>query len=130
MSLNKLILIGNLGKDPEFKTTDAGMALCKFSIATTSVSKGNKKTQWHNIVTFNKTAEICSKYLSKGSQVCIEGSIEYNEYNKDGQKSYFTNIIGNNVTLLGKPKGEKVYDSSSPSPVETETLFTADDIPF
>ncbi len=106
-SVNKVILIGNLGKDPETKYTPAGVQITKFSVATTDkVKKGDTyedKTEWHNIVTFNKTAEIANEYLKKGSSVYIEGKISTNTWeDQAGEKKFWTEIICNNLTMLGK----------------------------
>ena len=108
-SLNKVLLIGNLGKDPETRYTPDGLAVVKFSIATSEYSKtqsGEKseKTTWHNIVAFGKTGENVVNYLRKGKQVFVEGRISVSSYeDKDtGEKKYRTEIIANNITLLGK----------------------------
>lgn len=106
-SLNKVILIGNLGKDPELKMTPAGQALARFSIATTETWKdqqGQKqsKTEWHNCVVWGKAAEIADKFLRKGKQVMVEGRIQYREYQaQDGSKRYATDIRVDNFVMLG-----------------------------
>ncbi|MEK7679957.1 MAG: single-stranded DNA-binding protein [Deltaproteobacteria bacterium] len=105
--VNKVILIGNLGKDPEIRYTPQGAAVCNFSIATARAWKdkdGNKKeeTDWHNIVAFGKLAEICGEYLSKGRQVYIDGRIQTRSWDdKDGNKRYTTEIIANEMQMLG-----------------------------
>src|SRR3989338_8404978 len=105
--VNKVILIGNLGKDPEIRYTPQGAAVCNFSIATSRAWKdkdGNKKeeTDWHNIVAFGKLAEICGEYLSKGRQIYIEGRIQTRAWDdKDGNKRYTTEIVANTVQFLG-----------------------------
>ncbi len=105
--LNKVMLIGNLGKDPEIRYSQQGTAVVKFPIATseqwTDRNTGEKqeKTEWHNIVAFGKPAETLEKYLSKGSQIYIEGRIQTNKYDKDGQTRYFTDIVANNFQFLG-----------------------------
>src|SRR5271165_5450163 len=110
-SVNKVILIGNLGKDPEVKYTPGGMAVARFSIATNERVKdkdGNwgDRTEWHNIVLFDRKAEVAGEYLKKGRTVYIEGSIRTNSWDdkETGQKKYRTEIIGNNMVLLGGPR--------------------------
>lgn len=104
--LNKVMLIGNLGRDPEIRYTPDGLAIAKFSIATTERRKGKDgnyedQTEWHRIVAFGKLGEICGEYLSKGSQIYIEGRISYGSYEKDGQTIYTTDIIANEMLMLG-----------------------------
>jgi single-strand DNA-binding protein len=107
--LNKVILIGNLGRDPEVRYTPAGMAIAKFSLATTERRKKGEQwedvTEWHRITAFGKLGEICGEYLSKGKQVYIEGRIQYGSYEKDGQTVYTTDIIANQMVMLGSPGG-------------------------
>jgi single-strand DNA-binding protein len=105
--INKAILVGNLGNDPETKYTQGGMAVTKISLATTSVRKdrdGNtqEKTEWHRVTFFGKLGEIAAEYLRKGSQVYVEGSIRYSEHTgDDGQKRYYTDIIADEMQMLG-----------------------------
>ncbi len=107
-SLNKVILIGNLGRDPELKMTPSGQALARFSVATTETWKnpqGEKqsKTEWHNIVVWGKQAEIAEKYLRKGKQVMIEGRIQYREYtDQAGVKKTACDIRCDNFVMLGR----------------------------
>ncbi len=104
---NKVQLIGNLGKNPEIITLDSGKKLAKFSIATNESykdSSGEKvtDTQWHNIVAWNKTAEIIEKYLQKGNEVAIEGKLTSRSYEtKEGDKRYVTEIVCNELLMLG-----------------------------
>ena len=105
--INKAILVGNLGNDPEIKYTQGGMAITKISLATTSVRKdrdGNNQenTQWHRVTFFGKLGEIAGEYLRKGSQVYIEGEIRYDKYTgQDGVEKYFTEIVANEMQMLG-----------------------------
>jgi single-strand DNA-binding protein len=104
--VNKVILVGNLGNDPEVKYTQGGMAITTLSLATTSVRKdrdGNQqeKTEWHRVKLFGKLGEIAGEYLKKGRQVYIEGRIEYGSYEKDGVKHYTTDIIADEMQMLG-----------------------------
>ncbi len=107
MSVNKVILVGNLGKDPELRYTPSGAAVATFSIATTERYKdrdGNRqeKTEWHNIVAWRQLAEICGKYLHKGKQVYIEGKIQTRSYDdRDGNKRYITEIVADQMQMLG-----------------------------
>ncbi|TZF87741.1 single-stranded DNA-binding protein, partial [Cognatilysobacter lacus] len=104
--VNKVILVGNLGNDPEVKYTQGGMAITTISIATTSVRKdkeGNQleKTEWHRVKLFGKLGEIAGEYLKKGRQVYIEGRIEYSTSGEGDSKRYFTDIIADEMQMLG-----------------------------
>ena len=105
--INKVILVGNLGNDPEMKYTQGGMAVCTLSLATTSVRKdkdGNQieKTEWHRVKLFGKLGEIAGEYLRKGRQVYIEGSIRYDKFTgQDGVEKYFTDIVADEMQMLG-----------------------------
>ena len=151
--INKVILVGNLGNDPEIKYTQGGMAIATLSIATSSSRKdkeGNfqEKTEWHRVKLFGKTAEVAGEYLKKGRQVYIEGRLEYSTSEKDGVTRYFTDIIGDEMQMLGgggEGRGEQRSDSapraarpqqsaprrdapaSRPAPMDD---FADDDIPF
>jgi single-strand DNA-binding protein len=106
-SVNKVILVGNLGKDPEVRFTPSGRAVAKFSIATTESwmdqeSGRQERTEWHNIVVWGKQAESCGQYLAKGRQVFVEGAIRSRSYDdKEGNKRYITEIIAQRVQFLG-----------------------------
>src|SRR3954452_23233710 len=109
-SLNKVILIGNLGRDPETRYLPNGDAVTNISIATTDTWKdkaGEKqeKTEWHRVTLYRRLAEIAGEYLKKGSQVFIEGRIEYREYEKNGQKRYSTDIVASEMKMLGSRQG-------------------------
>jgi single-strand DNA-binding protein len=105
--VNKVIIVGNLGKDPEVRFTPNGKALAKFPVATSEKwtdQDGNRqeRTEWHNVVVWGKQAESCGQYLSKGRQVFIEGSIRSRQYDdKDGNKRYITEIVARDVRFLG-----------------------------
>jgi single-strand DNA-binding protein len=105
--INKVILVGNLGNDPETRYTQGGMAVTKISLATSSVRKdkdGNQqeRTDWHRVTMFGKLGEIAAEYLKKGSQVYIEGSIRYDKYTgTDGVEKYSTDIIADEMQMLG-----------------------------
>lgn len=104
---NRVQLIGNLGNNPEMITLDSGKKIAKFSIATNESyknSQGEKvtDTQWHNVVAWNKTAEIIERYLEKGTEVAVEGKLTSRSYEtKEGEKKYITEVICNEVLLLG-----------------------------
>jgi single-strand DNA-binding protein len=99
--VNKVILIGRLGKDPELRSTQSGKQVCKFSLATDSGFGDQRKTEWHNVVTFGRQAENCAKYLHKGSVAYIEGNIQYCKSEIDkGKTRYWTVIIANTVQFL------------------------------
>jgi single-strand DNA-binding protein len=134
--VNKVILVGNLGADPEMRYTAGGTAVCKFSLATSRKFTGKdgqkqEKTEWHRIVAWAKLAEICGQYLSKGKQVVIEGRIEYGSYEKDGVKHYTTDIVAENMTMLGSPPGQGNRGQEPESPFgPPEGGMPEDDIPF
>lgn len=106
-SVNKAILVGNLGRDAELKFSGNGFAFARFSIATTERRKDSKtgewveKTEWHRIVLLGKQAESLQDYLKKGKQIYVEGRIETRSYDKDGQKHYSTEIVADRIQLLG-----------------------------
>jgi single-strand DNA-binding protein len=110
MSVNKVILIGRLGKDPESSRTKSDSLVVKFTLATDRRGQQNAEANgpdWHNVVCFGKTAELCERYLTKGRQVYIEGRIEYSKYEKDGVTRYFTSIIANEVSFLSSGDGDR-----------------------
>ncbi len=106
-TINKVLLIGRLGRDPEDRVTQSGVRVSKFSLATDGHRSGNGEriTEWHRVVVFGKLAELCNQYLQKGRLVCIEGSIQTRAWDKStGEKRYFTEIIGSRVTFLDSKK--------------------------
>ena len=110
--VNKVILIGNLGRDPELRYTQQGTAVANFTLATNETwtsreGKREERTEWHRIVAWGKTAELCSQYLAKGRNVYIEGRIQTREWeNKEGQKQKTTEIVAQTVQFLGGRGGE------------------------
>ena len=110
--INKVILVGNLGRDPEIQRFDNGVKKASFSLATTEQYKGKdgekaSHTEWHNIILWRGLAEVAENYLKKGNTVYIEGRIRKREYeDKDGQKRYITDILGDSMNMLGGPKRE------------------------
>jgi single-strand DNA-binding protein len=117
-SVNQVILIGRVGKDPELRHTTGGTATCSFSLATTDryTSQGEQKerTEWHTIVVWSKLAENVQKYVRKGSLVYIEGRLSYRSWEKDGQKRTATDVVANNVQFLDK-RGDDGGQSGAPN---------------
>ena len=149
--VNKVILLGNVGKDPEIRATASGSIVASFSLATADRAKdaqGNwvDKAEWHNLVAFQKTAEIVRDYVKKGSLLYIEGKITTRSWDdKDGQKKYKTEILVNEMTFVGSKQGSSdssgggysksntaSYNQSAPvsAPDYGDTGITDDDIPF
>lgn len=143
-SVNKVILVGHLGKDPEMRATSGGMQVASFSLATSERLKDKTdKTEWHNIVMFDKVAEIAGQYLKKGSLVYLEGKLQTEKWtDKEGHERYTTKIIANQMTMLGgKAEGEKPTanaprQSYTPPPQRRDVPPPAakadfdDDVPF
>lgn len=152
MSVNKVILIGRLGQDPELKYTPSGTAVANFSLATSESwndKSGQKqdRTEWHRIVVWGKLAELCNQYLAKGRQAFVEGALQTRSWEgKDGNKRYTTEINARSVQFLGGnataggPRTEKDPQSQAQPEsagmmnqeynINTDANFTADDIPF
>lgn len=112
--VNKVMLIGNLGKDPDCSYTQAGMAVVKFSIATSeewkdkATGEKKEKTEWHRLVAFGKLAEICGEYLKKGAQVYVEGKLQTRTWDQDGVTRYMTEILIDEMQMLGsKPQTQQ-----------------------
>jgi len=140
--INKVILIGNLGRDPELRYTQNGQPVANFSLATsenwTDKSSGEKveKTEWHRVVVWGRTAEHCSQYLAKGRTVYIEGRLQTRDWeDKEGQKRSTTEINAQTVQFLGGPRGQATSDSdpapdtrSAPGPSGPPSA--GDDVPF
>ena len=147
-SLNKVMLIGRLGKDPELKYTAGGTPFCRFSIATDDVwndknsGERQEKTEWHNIVAWDRLAEICNQYLTKGRLVYIEGSLQTREWDdQEGNKRRTTEIRARDMVMLGGNAGEgaggggqrraaAVESGTSPAASSHTSTITDDDIPF
>src|SRR2546428_8728603 len=140
MSVNKALLIGNLGKDPEVRFTASGRAVARFPVATSEVwtdaeGQRQERTEWHNVVVWGKQAETCGQYLAKGRQVYVEGSIRTRQYDdKEGNRRYITEIIAQRVQFLGgggrgaeAPRG--VAAAEEP-PGGAPAAAEDDDIPF
>jgi single-strand DNA-binding protein len=148
-SVNKVILVGRLGKDPELKYTASGTPFCRFSMATDDVwnDKGSgerqERTEWHNIVAWDRLAEICNQYLTKGKLVYIEGSLQTREWDdQEGNKRKTTEIRARDMVMLSGGAGEgsgggqrraasaEGMGSGSPASASSTSTITDDDIPF
>lgn len=138
--MNKAIICGRLGRDPETRYSQGGGAVCNFSVATSekwrdkASGQPQERTEWHNMVSFGRTAEVCGEYLRKGSQVLIEGRLQTDKYEKDGVTRYSTKIIVDRMQMLGSRQ-----DSGAQAAPPQQQAFTAsstpeedfeDDIPF
>ena len=134
-SVNKVIIVGNLGKDPELRTTSGGQSIAEFSVATSESWTGkdgqrNERTEWHRVIVWGRQGESCAQYLSKGRPVYIEGKIQTREWtDRDGNKRYMTEIVATNVVFLGGGDGQR---RQAPPKIEEPSGggFTAEEIPF
>ena len=129
-SINKVILIGNLGEDPEVRYTGSGVAVATFSMATTERWTGqdgqpSEATYWHKIIAWRKLAEICGEYLKKGSKVYVEGKITYRSWEKDGIKKTSTEIVIDQLVMLDGKKSEDTPETVAAAPAAKD-----DDLPF
>ena len=119
MSVNKVILVGNVGKDPETRYLDEGVAVSKFPLATSEVYRNREgekvtTTEWHNVVLWRGLAQVAEKYVKKGTQLYIEGRIRTRSYeDRDGNKKYITEIVGDNMQMLGKRMDDAYPDQQS-----------------
>tara|TARA_B100001250_G_C19795354_1_gene788468 strand:- start:903 stop:1370 length:468 start_codon:yes stop_codon:yes gene_type:complete len=145
-SMNKVILIGNLGADPEIREMNDGTKMAKFSIATSEKYTNREgqlisNTDWHNIVLWRRTAEVAEKYLKKGDSVCIEGKLKTRSWeDENGNKRYATDVQGDNMTMLGSRRDAmnlesnyKPNDEGQPGEVETRSSTNndaIDNLPF
>jgi single-strand DNA-binding protein len=142
--VNKVILIGNLGRDPELRYTQSGQAVANFTLATTETwnkREGGReeRTEWHRIVAWGRTAELCAQYLSKGRTVYVEGRLQTREWeNREGQKQKTTEIVALSVQFLGGPRGGGQSgvaesgggsDPGAPEPGESDPP-PGDEVPF
>ena len=139
--VNKVIVLGRLGQDPELKYTPNGAAVCNFTVATSESwndkNSGQKqeKTEWHRIVVWGKLAELCNQYLTKGRQAYVEGKLQTRSWeDKDGNKRYTTEIVASTVQFIGGGSNGGSSSSSDGSEgdynIEQDANFASDDIPF
>ncbi len=145
-SLNKVLLIGNLGKDPEVKYTTSGQAVATFPLATTNKWKNKEgtlqeDTQWHNIKVWGRSAEIAQQYLKKGRQIYVEGRLETHSYDdKDGNRKWFTEVVAMQFLMLGSKRddagggggdyGGGGGGTAQPQPQPSTPMGDEDDLPF
>ena len=142
MSVNKVILVGRLGQDPELKYTPSGTAFCNFSLATNDYwmdkATGTKqeKTEWHRVVVWGKTAERANQYLKKGREVYIEGKLQTRSWEQEGTKKYITEVVALGLTFLGgnaslsDDKDTVAATDTKEYAMPSETAFVPDDVPF
>lgn len=145
MSINKVILVGNVGKDPDVRYLEKNVAVSNFPLATTergyTMQNGTQvpdKTEWHNIVAWRGLAELAEKYIKKGTQLYVEGKLQTRSWEKDGVKRYTTEVVADTIQLLGKRSdtvGENTSSSpsaSTPSAAVSEPMQEEgpDDLPF
>ena len=137
--VNKVILIGNVGKDPEVRYLEGGVAMARFPLATSESYKNKEgqkvdQTEWHNIVMWRGLAEVAEKWVRKGNSIYIEGKIRTRTYGEENNKKYFTEIVADSMTMLGGPRSKD--SSESKTAVEVPAMDTAipavptDDLPF
>lgn len=146
-SLNRVTLVGNLGQDPEFKTTPQGSSVCNLNIATTETYKDKSSgewkdiTDWHRVTLWDGLADTANKYLKKGNKVLIEGKLKTRSYeDKDGVKRYITEVLGNSLIMMGGGGGEsnsggRSYDNSGSNYSQENSYNDAtsdfdDEVPF
>jgi single-strand DNA-binding protein len=148
MSVNKAILVGNVGKDPEVRHLEGGTSVARFTLATSETYKNKsgeqvKNTEWHNVVAWRQLSDLAEKFIRKGSQIYVEGKITNRQYDdKDGNKRYINEIVAENIRLLGRK--EDSFSQGSPSvqgrpqsetmpgnpPEEMDQSAEGDDLPF
>lgn len=150
MALNKVLLIGNVGKDPEIRHLESGASVATFSLATTERYKDRngeavEQTEWHSIVAWSKLADLAENYIVKGSQLYIEGRIRSRKYtNQSGEERYVTEIVADGIQLLGKKEGQQRESGikpierpapqperrQAPAPQPQQATLDIDDLPF
>jgi single-strand DNA-binding protein len=139
MGVNKVILVGNVGKDPDIRHLDSGVSVASFPLATSETYRNKESqkvtnTEWHNIVVWRGLAEVVEKYVKKGDPLYIEGKIRSRSYDdKDGNKKYITEIIADNMQMLGSKQSNDNGSSSEEKQPETDIETTPqeeDDLPF
>ncbi len=128
--VNKVILLGNVGRDPELRYTQNGTAVCNFSLATTERAKiggeWQDRTEWHSVVAWGRLAETCSNYLAKGSQVYIEGRLRTRKWeDREGNTRYQTEVVADSMVLVGRPRAQR----PEPAPYAPEPSAPASDLP-
>ncbi len=137
MSINKAILVGNVGRDPEVRYLDKNVAVANFTMATTergyTMQNGNQvpdRTEWHNVVAWRGLAELAEKYIRKGTQLYVEGKIQTRSWEKDGVKRYTTEIMAETIQLLGKRPEQNETSPVAPIATAENEALKASDIPL
>jgi len=125
--MNLAIIMGHIGKDIDLRYTSSELAVARFSVATSENIKGEKKTTWHNVVAFGKTAENINKYFDKGRKILIEGKIDNSTYEKDGERRNISQIIVNKFHFIDSLHASKIEEKAG---VEINDKTGKDDIPF
>ena len=139
MSINKVILVGNVGQDPNVRAVQGGTKVANLTLATTEKFKDKEETEWHNVTVWNNQAEVVEKYVQKGTQLYVEGRIKTEKYTKDGQERSIVKIVATTIQLLGKkenaPQQSAPVHSPAPKVQYKSTPIVAgepqdDDLPF
>jgi|DEB0MinimDraft_6_1074348.scaffolds.fasta_scaffold152194_2 single-strand DNA-binding protein len=132
--MNNVTLMGRVGQDPELIYSKSGVAVCRFSLATNRYASGEAITDWHNVVCFNKTAEVAGNYVKKGEQVCIEGCVTYDKYDANGQTKVKTKILANRLHLISGQKTSEHNNvgpqKQTPIPMNIDLNDIEDGLPF
>ncbi len=132
--VNKVILVGNLGRDPEVRHLESGVPVASFSLATSESyndrTTGERKTitEWHNVVLWRGLAEVAEKYLHKGDQVYIEGKLRTRQWEKDGVTRYTTEVVGDNMVMLGRRQADSSAAATPPHPAESAAAKPAEPV--
>ena len=135
MSVNKVILVGRLGKDPEIRYSQSGTAVVNFNLATDRNRKDGdkwvKETEWHRVVAFGKTAEICGEYLQKGKQIYIEGRLQTRQWeDKDGNRRWTTEVVTERMQMLGSRDNSDAPPPPAENPFDKSSNTEVGDVPF
>lgn len=125
--MQKVMIIGHLGRDPETRTTNSGTPVCTFTVACSEKRGGEEKTEWFRVKAFGKTADFCGRYLGKGRLVYVEGKLETQKYQKDGVERSITELLADSVQGLDRAENGQQKPAQSHAPAPSENL---DDLPF
>lgn len=125
--MQKVMIIGHLGRDPETRTANSGTSICSFTVACSEKRNGEEKTEWFRVKAFGKQADFCARYLSKGRHVYVEGKLETQKYQKDGVERSITELIADSVQALDRNENAPQRPAQSRQPAPSENM---DDLPF
>lgn len=125
--MQKVMIIGHLGRDPETRATNSGTTVCTFTVACSEKRNGEEKTEWFRVKAFDKQADFCARYLSKGRHVYVEGKLETQKYQKDGVERSITELIADSVQALDRNENGQQKPAQSRQPAPSENM---DDLPF